>query len=326
MVTYNRTFQHQDWIDSQDIVQAGGERGFNAEFHSLETEFDKITGVVAELNAGLGAFQSVGTAAVAYAGGSVGIGSFAAASPPTHPLEVNLDANSGPGQQVRFGNVVCCNGGAGAFAGFAVFAHNSQANAPDSNFALRQGSNGNVHINAAAGQPVSFRQGGNNVRFAISPTGNVVIGGGDVDLQGSTAVLQVTGNAAKDSGTAWSTLSDARLKEDVRDFEAGLAQLRQVRPVRFHYNGRAGTRAGLEGVGVLGQEIEKIFPEMVQRIPGGVDSEPDLEDLRVYNGSALTFVLVNAVKELAGRVEQLEQALAETHKEGRPTGQPTREL
>jgi hypothetical protein len=322
-ITYTRSFQHQDWIDNEDIVQAGGERGFNVEFHALEAEFDKIGGVVGQLNANLGAFEPVVAGAVAYVG-NVGIGSFVPASPPTHPLEVNLDANSGPGQQVRFGNVVCCNGGAGAFAGWAVFSHNSQANAPDSNFALRQGVNGNTHINAAIGQPVSFRQGGNNVRFAISPTGNVVIGGGDVDLQGSTAVLQVTGNAAKDSGSAWSNLSDARLKEDVRDFEAGLAQLRQVRPVRFRYNGRAGTRTGLEGVGVLGQEIEKIFPEMVQRIPGGVDSEPDLEDLRIYNGSALTFVLVNAVKELAERVEQLEQAVAAMREERGPTGQPTR--
>jgi hypothetical protein len=326
MVAYNRTYQHQDWIDGQDIVQAGRERGFNAEFHALEAEFDKITPVVTELNAGLGAFQPVGAAgAVAYSGGNVGIGStFTTAAPPTHPLEVNLDANTGPAQQVRFGNVVCCNGGAGAFAGYAVFSHNSQANAPDSNFALRQGPNGNVHINAVVGQAVSFRQGGNNVRFAITPTGNVVIGGGDVDQGSSTAALQVSGDAAKDSGSAWSNLSDARLKKDVRDFEAGLAQLRQVRPVRFCYNGRAGTRAGLEGVGVLGQEIEKIFPEMVHRIPGGVDSEPDLENLRIYNGSALTFVLVNAVKELAGRVDQLEQALAEARQARELTGPRTR--
>ena len=327
-ITYARNYKHTDWIDNEDIVQAGGERGFNIEFHALEGEFDTIAGVVSQISAGLGAFQPVGpqpvgaAGAVAY-GGNVGIGTnFSAANPPTHHLEVSLGDNTAPTEQVRFGNAVCCNGGAGAFSGYAVFSHNSHAS--DSDYALRQGPNGNVHINAAAGQAVSFRQGGNNVRFAISPTGNVVIGGGDVDLQGSTAVLQVTGNAAKDSGSAWSSLSDARLKEDVRDFEAGLAQLRQVRPVRFRYNGRAGTRAGLEGVGVLGQEIEKIFPEMVQRIPGGVDSEPDLEDLRIYNGSALTFVLVNAVKELAGRVEQLEQALAEARKARELTGPRTR--
>jgi len=70
---------------------------------------------------------------------------------------------------------------------------------------------------------------------------------------------------------------------------------------------------------VLGQEIEKIFPEMIRRVPGGLDGEPGTEDLRIYDGSALTFVLVNAVKELAGKVEQLERALAEARRE-RGTG------
>jgi len=45
-VTYKRNFQHQDWIDNEDIVQAGGPRGFNVEFHHLEGEFDAIAGVV----------------------------------------------------------------------------------------------------------------------------------------------------------------------------------------------------------------------------------------------------------------------------------------
>jgi hypothetical protein len=316
MVAYNRTFQHQDWIDGQDIVQAGGERGFNVEFHALEAEFDKIGGVVAQLNAGLGAFQPVGAAgAVAYAGGNVGIGAtFSTANPPTHRLQVNLGDNTAPTEQVRFGNAICCNGGAGAFAGYAVFCHSSHAS--DGDYALRQGPNGNVNLNAAAGQPVSIRQNGASIRLGISPAGNVVVGS-EADLPGAgAAVLQVAGDAFKLSGSgSWLVPSDARIKEDVRELEAGLAQLRRVRPVRFRYNGRAGTRAGQEGIGVLGQEIEKIFPEMIRRIPGSVDGEPDLEDLRIYDGSALAFVLVNAVKELAGKFEQLERALAETRKQ-----------
>jgi endosialidase-like protein len=310
-ITYKRGYEHQDWIDNEDIVQAGGERGFNAEFHGLEAEFDTIGGVVAQLNAGLGAFQPVvgGANAVAYASGNVGIGTFSAANPPAHRLVVNLGANTAPTEQVSFGNAVCCNGGAGAFAGYAVFAHNSHAS--DSNFALRQGPNGDVDINAAAGRPVSIRQNGNTIRLGISAGGNVVVGSAADLPGGGTALLQVAGEAFKLSGSgSWLVPSDARLKEDVRELEAGLTQLRRVRPVRFRYNGRVGTPAGQEGVGVLGQEIEQIFPEMIKRVPGDVVDEPDLQDLRIYDGSALTFVLVNAVKELAGKVEQLEQALA----------------
>jgi hypothetical protein len=317
MAAYNRNYQHQDWIDGQDIVQAGTERGFNAEFHALEAEFDRITPVITELNAGLGAFQPVGAAgAVAYAGGNVGIGTtFTTAAPPAYSLEVNLGDNTAVAQQVRFGNAVCANGNAGTFAGYAVFSHRNHAF--DADCALRQGPSGNVHINAAGGQPVSIRQNGTAIRFGISPAGNVVVGS-EADLPGAgIAVLQVAGEAFKltPAQNLWMIPSDARLKEDVRDLDVGLAQLRQVRPVRFRCNGRAGTPAGLAGVGVIGQEIEKIFPEMIRRVPGDVAGEPDLEDLRIYDGSALTFVLVNAVKELAGKVERLEQVLIETLKE-----------
>jgi endosialidase-like protein len=94
----------------------------------------------------------------------------------------------------------------------------------------------------------------------------------------------------------------------VRDLELGLSELRQVRPVRFRYNGRGGTTAGQAGVGVIGQEIETVLPETIQRI--SVADDPGLDDMRVFDPSALTYALINAVKELAGRVEQLEQALA----------------
>jgi Chaperone of endosialidase len=323
-ITYKRSYQHQDWIDNQDIVQAGGERGFNVEFHGLEAEFDKISGVITQISAGLGAFQPVGAGgAVAYAGGNVGIGASFATNPPTYRLQVDLGANTDSTQQVRFGNAVCCNGGA-AFAGYAVFSHSGHTS--DIDCALRQGPNGDVQINAAAGQPITFLQGGTAVKMGISSGGRVIVGG-NTDLPsppiptGVTALLQVTGEAFKltPNSSAWSIPSDSRLKEDVRDLDVGLAQLRQVRPVRFRCNGRAGTPAGLAGVGVIGQEIEKIFPEMIKRVPGG---EPGLEDLRIYDGSALTYVLVKAVKELAEKVEQMEQALAEASKEhgGRDNG------
>lgn len=302
---------------------AGGLR-----FNGGQVQFNDGTNWVNVAAGGGGAFQPFGatntiTGAVVYTGGSVGIGSSALpfAAAPTYRLEVNLGPNTGTTEQVRFGNAVCGNGAA-AFAGYAVFSH--QNHASNTNYALRQGPSGNVHINAATGQPVSIRQNGNQVRLGVSATGNVVVGG-EADLAGAgTAIFQVAGEAFKSTGSgSWLVTSDARVKEDVRELEAGLAQLRRVRPVRFRYNGRAGTPAGVAGVGVLGQEIEKIFPEMIRRVPGGLTGEPDQEDLRIYDGSALTFVLVNAVKELAGKVERLEQALAEALKKRDSDGNST---
>jgi hypothetical protein len=49
-ITYTREFTHEDWRDGEDIVQAGGEKGFNEKFHALEGEFDKIATVISQLS------------------------------------------------------------------------------------------------------------------------------------------------------------------------------------------------------------------------------------------------------------------------------------
>lgn len=257
-----------------------------------------------------GGFAAVGGAgAIAYNAGRVGINT--AAAEPGARFDVVLGANTGPAEQVHFGNAMVASGGA-AFSGYAVFGHQAlgtNATTVNASFALRQSSAGVVHLNAAAGQVLSLRQGGNAVRLGITINGNVVVGS-ESELTGSgAAVFQVAGSAFKNDGNgAWAFTSDARVKEDVRDLDAGLAELRRVRPVRYRYNGRAGTCAGLEGVGILGQEIEEILPETVEKL--AADSNTDgLDGLRVFNPSALTYVLINAVKQLADKVETLERAL-----------------
>ncbi|MEW1913739.1 hypothetical protein AB0442_35830 [Kitasatospora sp. NPDC085895] len=39
---YHPAFTHEDWIDNQDRVQAGGAKGLNVRFHGLETEFHRL--------------------------------------------------------------------------------------------------------------------------------------------------------------------------------------------------------------------------------------------------------------------------------------------
>lgn len=260
---------------------------------------------------GGGGFAAVGSAnAIAYSAGRVGINTGAAE--PNTRLEVVLGANTGPAEQVRFGNAMVGSGGA-AFSSFAVYGHQAlgaNVTAVNASFALRQSNTGVVHLNAAANQVLSLRQGGTSVRLGITTNGNVVVGS-ESELTGSgAAVFQVAGSAFKNDGNgAWAFTSDARVKEDVRDLDAGLAELRRVRPVRYRYNGLAGTRAGLEGVGILGQEIEQVLPETVEKLPP--EAADGVEGLRVFNPSALTYVLINAVKQLADKVETLERALVD---------------
>lgn len=279
-------------------------------FHGGRVQFHDGSGWVDLASGGGGAFQPVGAAGdVAYTGGNVGIGAPGDfAGPPAFRLEVNLGNNNGEAQRVRFGNAVLSNGSA-AFQQWAYFYHRNHAS--NNAYALRQSPTGSVHLNAGSGQPISIRQNGNQVRLGITANGRVVVGG-ESEIGGSDVDFQVSGTAGKTSaGNTWVNLSDARVKEDVRDLDAGLEQLRRVRPVRFRYNGKAGTRAGEEGVGIVAQEIEEVFPEMVRRTSARIADDPDGEGLRFYDGSALTFVLVNAVKELADKLERLTAGASE---------------
>jgi hypothetical protein len=50
--TFNRSFQHQDWIDGESVVQAEetvGEEGFNVRFHHIEEDLDAVGADVAQL-------------------------------------------------------------------------------------------------------------------------------------------------------------------------------------------------------------------------------------------------------------------------------------
>jgi len=58
-ISYTRTFTHSDWIDNEDVVQAGGEKGFNQKFHGIEAELDKISTTFGTANTAIANIQRV---------------------------------------------------------------------------------------------------------------------------------------------------------------------------------------------------------------------------------------------------------------------------
>ena len=139
----------------------------------------------------------------------------------------------------------------------------------------------------------------------------------------------VTGAALKPGGGSWGDTSDARIKTVTGEYEQGLEAVRQLRPVTYKYRGNDITstpdklervsrgqpspesthytvaKEGREFVGLVAQQVEQAMPEMVTHVSGMVDGHK-VSDLRVMDTSALTYALVNSVKELAARVEALE--------------------
>jgi hypothetical protein len=92
-------------------------------------------------------------------------------------------------------------------------------------------------------------------------SGNVGIGG----IPDPSFRLAVAGDAAKPGGGSWSSLSDARLKRDVRPLQGALAQLLSLRGVSFHFRDPAAIRerAG-QRLGMLAQDVERVFPDWVE--------------------------------------------------------------
>jgi len=259
-----------------------------------------------EVGGGSAVFADVGGGNVTYGGGNVGIGNLSAA--PSHLLDVAVGENTGPDQRVRFGNVICSNG-PGTGAADAYFYHQN-VNAANS-YALRQRASGEVHLNAPSGEDLRFQHDSNLVRMIITGNGEVVVGFNNSIPGSGGAIFQVNGTAFKSSGgDTWDNTSDARVKKDVRDLELGLEAVKRIRPIRYRYTGKAGTIEDMEGIGVLGQEIEEVIPETVRKVPRGECNNTDLDDLRIYNSSALTYVLINSVKELSALVEQQQQEIA----------------
>ena len=104
--------------------------------------------------------------------------------------------------------------------------------------------------------------------------------------------LEVFNSSAKKiGGGSWAASSDRRLKQDIRDYKEGLEEVLSVRPVKFRYNELSGYDTEEEFIGVIAQELQEIAPHMVSTF------EKDGVDYLEVDNSALTFMLINAIKE-----------------------------
>jgi hypothetical protein len=117
------------------------------------------------------------------------------------------------------------------------------------------------------------------------------------------------GQAYKPNGGSWAALSDARLKEAIHPYTRGLAELRALRPVRYKYKKEYWAASDRHFTGLIAQEVQDIVPEMVH--PYKFQAIGDkLMDVLAVDPSDLTYMLINAVKELDAENQQLKARLA----------------
>lgn len=122
-------------------------------------------------------------------------------------------------------------------------------------------------------------------------------GGGTLRMR-----LSNTGQLQTTTGTI-STLSDARLKDQVQDYSHALDQINALRPVRYHYRdaGKAAFQPEGMHLGFIAQEVQQVFPEWVSKGDDGY---------LMLSMRGFEAVAVRAIQELNAKNDQLSEANA----------------
>lgn len=117
-----------------------------------------------------------------------------------------------------------------------------------------------------------------------------------------TMQLDASGSAYNITGT-WGTFSDIKIKENVADATPKLDDLLKVRVVNYN---RIGSPS--KEIGVIAQELEKVFPALVSEQQDFIDGKPTGTTTKAVKYSVFVPMLIKAVQELTARVAALEAA------------------
>jgi len=126
------------------------------------------------------------------------------------------------------------------------------------------------------------------------------------DTSSNSYKFYVSGSGQVNSTfTSIAQISDARLKENVRDYETGgLAEILKLQPRVFDWKENEGKNIKND-VGFIAQEFEEVFPDWVSNF-----LHDDLEDAKTVSASEIIYPMVNAIKTLSAEIELLKTEVA----------------
>ena len=127
--------------------------------------------------------------------------------------------------------------------------------------------------------------------------------------------------------TSWATVSDKRVKKDIKDSTVGLAFINDLRPVTFNYKNKGDLPKNFKGYEESSTEVYKNSKSqhgfIAQEVKAAIDKHSDIKDgfsmwddddpsgQQRVGEAAVIPVLVKAVQELSAQVEELKAQITE---------------
>jgi Chaperone of endosialidase len=188
----------------------------------------------------------------------------------------------------------------------------------EDNFSLYHGATAKSPIYVDTTDQVLIGTYAGTVHHTLEVAGNIgvatsgYVNFGTADSSGGYGIRDNSGAMEfKNSGGAWgafATASDQRLKRDIVDLspQDGLAAILKLRPVRFHWKDVGKDKVQGEQIGLIAQEVEKIFPFGVTGNFGDVvidlgnGQKETVQQARKLDYDKLVAPVIKAIQELDG--------------------------
>jgi hypothetical protein len=153
---------------------------------------------------------------------------------------------------------------------------------------------------------VQAQAGGTGTQLLLNPSG------GDVGIGYSNPgyLLQLgTDSAGKPATSTWSVVSDSRMKRNIEPVsDNSLAILDGLKWIRYEYNGRANTPAGLKAIGLEADGLRALLPEAVRTFQAKLtESDAEETDLLAIDYHHVLVHTARAVQQLAAEIRELKQ-------------------
>jgi hypothetical protein len=179
----------------------------------------------------------------------------------------------------------------------------------------------NFYGNFSGGGSTSINTGtisaSSNITASGTVTGNSMVCGSGVfqntgpsNLIGQTSFgpsgswARIDASGTYNVSGSWLTFSDRAVKTGVTPYTAGLDAINQLEPVSYTYTS-AVEQTNITRYGLIADDVAPVLPEMV-----GSGVTPGGETLATLAPGHLTWVMLNAIKELSAKVSSLEAQLA----------------